>query len=56
MRNPDQDKVFDLLENMVATLGVSVASILNCLEDLGNLYLSLSYFESYFIEMGPKVD
>ena len=56
VRNPDQDKVLNRLDEMAATLGVSVARLPNYLEDFGDLYLSLSYFESYFLEIGPKVD
>lgn len=56
VRNPDQTKVRDRLERMATTLGVSIAKLPNYLEDFGDLYLSLSYFESYFNENAPKVE
>jgi hypothetical protein len=56
VKNPDQDKVMDRLDRMATTLGVSVAKLPTFLEDFGDLYLSLSYFESYFLEHGPKVE
>lgn len=56
VQNPDHDKVRDRLDRMANTLGVSIARLPAYLEDFGDLYLSLSYFESYFIENAPKVD
>jgi hypothetical protein len=56
VRNPDRDKVRDRLDRMATTLGVSIARLPTYLEDFGELYLSLSYFEGYFIEHIPKVD
>jgi hypothetical protein len=56
VRNPDRDKVMDRLDRMGTTLGVSIARLPTYLEDFGDLYLSLSYFESYFNENAPKVE
>jgi hypothetical protein len=56
VRNPDQNKVLDRLDRMATTLGVSIEKLPSYLEDFGDLYLSLSYFESYFIENAPKVE
>lgn len=56
VQNPDHDKVRDRLDRMATTLGVSIAKLPNYLEDFGDLYLSLSYFESYFVEHAPKID
>jgi hypothetical protein len=56
VQNPDRDKVRDRLDRMATTLGVSIARLPTYLEDFGELYLSLSYFEGYFVEHVPKVD
>jgi hypothetical protein len=55
VQNPDHDKVRDRLDRMATTLGVSIAKLPTYLEDFGDLYLSLSYFESYFNELATKI-
>jgi hypothetical protein len=56
VRNPDQAKVMDRIDRMATTLGVSIAKLPTYLEDFGDLYLSLSYFENHFNELSPKVE
>lgn len=56
VQNPDHEKVRDRLDRMATTLGVSVAKLPTYLEDFGDFYLSLSYFENYFVDLGPKVE
>jgi len=56
VQNPDHDKVRDRLDRMATTLGVPIAKLPTYLEDFGDLYLSLSYFENYFIDLAPKVE
>jgi len=56
VQNPDLDRVKDRLDQLSQTLGVSLRSLPAYLEDFGDLFLSLSYFEELFVEMRPKVD
>jgi hypothetical protein len=56
VRNPDHERVRDRLDRMATTLGVSIAKLPTYLEDFGDLYLSLSYFENHFVDLSPKVE
>ena len=53
--HPDHDRVLTRLDTMAETLGVSLAKLPEYLEDFGDLFLSASYFESFFVDNGPKL-
>ena len=54
--NPDQRAVRSRLEGMADALDTSVADLANMLEDFGDVFMSLSYYRSYFVYVVPKLD
>lgn len=56
VRNPDLDLVRPKIEQMARILGVPIPKLPDYLEDFGDLYLSVSYFESLFESIGPTID
>jgi hypothetical protein len=54
--NPDQRAVRSRLEGMSQALGTTVEDLPNMLEDFGDVFMSLSYYRSYFVYVVPKLD
>lgn len=56
VRTPDHDKVRTRLDSLADTLGVPLPKLPEYLEGFGDLFLSASYFESFFVENSPKLE
>ena len=54
--NPDQRAVRSRLMEMSQALDTTVEELPNLLEDFGDVFMSLSYYRSYFIYVIPKLD
>jgi hypothetical protein len=54
--NPDQRAVRSRLEGMSEALETTVEDLPNMLEDFGDVFMSLSYYRSYFVYVVPKLD
>ena len=53
---PDQRAVRSRLEGMSEALETTVEDLPNMLEDFGDVFMSLSYYRSYFVYVVPKLD
>ena len=56
IQNTDPFKVKDRLDVVAANLEISLKELPNYLQEFGELFLSISYFESAFREYNPKLD
>jgi hypothetical protein len=56
IKNLDQRAVRSRLEEMAVALETTVEELPNLLEDFGDVFMSLSYYRSYFVYSVPKMD
>tara|TARA_Y100000588_G_scaffold359279_1_gene418176 strand:- start:1386 stop:2408 length:1023 start_codon:yes stop_codon:yes gene_type:complete len=56
IRDTEPLKVRDRLDVIAANLSVSLTDLPTYLEEFGELFLSVSFFESIFMEFAPKTD
>jgi hypothetical protein len=56
IKNPDERAVRSRLEGMAGALETTLDELPNMLEDFGDVFMSLSYYRSYFVHVVPKMD